>query len=488
MCVIIVLTVAIAASGCKFMSLDAEAALRFAYTIKVRYVPGATRADDRVTMTLVVEGGSIKEPKYVNLRMYAFDTYIRESHQNFGVWQAETDVRKSGLVKEAEVVYGDEENMEFTVDVTDLYRYTNAFNKQDPSDIESGKSFYYDDEKGYVLRFRGNSYYESVLGFAVTGGVADDTESLYEYLETYKYAGGNRYRSTFSEFDMFIIPDKGRYRINNGEWIQVDGRSTDFVLDDYNKGDVIWYQAIYPNDKLSAPVSHTISDLTVYVDTDGGNINGKTDNFSATNKGSKEQRICIATDREEVSGFTSETCKRGEETLEGFEIVEGEGEIKKEPCNAYRMTVEMTIKSNGRKRKAKDTVDAGIVEQFDNMDDFKAYYCDYLTKQFSGTVVVNADTMEVYVQHGSRYYVYSDADTLSVRAIWSGSRKNTNKPLKYTLVKAGSNMYGKFMARRTDCDTGWLITSFRASETVDSDELKAMSEYHTTILPNGKIL
>lgn len=486
MCLVLVLTVAIAFSGCKYMYISTKAESVFRYMIYFRYIQGETRDKDQILVRLKLMEGTIKVTEPITVRVYLFDTFIKDNDPLNGSWQMKTDVRKSGLVKVLTTVYNGTD-MDAFADVTDIYRNTNAFEKQDASVVESEKTFYYDEEKGYVLRFVGDSLLEHALAFAINDSFGEDPESLYQYLEKYtEYPGGACVRYTYGSFSLPILAVAGRYRINDGEWVYVEGGSCDFVLADYNRGDVIWYQAIYANGELSAPVSHTISSLTVSVDPDGGNINGNTDIYKKDNVGAKDNRVSVATEREEAEGFVSEVCSRGEETLEGFEFTDGDGTIVKEPSYQYRIEFEMINHYSGTRKKGKVKVDASMVEQFDNEEDFKVYYANYMTDVLGGKIEYLADTIVLYRQNGYKYYVEPGLENVSVRAIWSGSKRTEHIPYKYTLVKAGSNMYGKFMARRTDGDTDWIEASFKASKTTDSAELKAMSEYHTTILPNGE--
>jgi hypothetical protein len=340
------------------------------------------------------------------------------------------------------------------------------------------------------VTFSRGTYFESYNYSVIPNDVADDDESRYLYLEG-KYPGeeNKSYRYKIEEGLMPMKVVSAEYMINrDNNWKECENAYykystvyTDFVFSDYNVGDIISFRVKFENGRYSAVSEHKITDLNVDVDPNGGDLNGNTIVYQCFSDGSNGSDVQIAVDYERVEDFPSKVCEREGYTFQGFEFVEGEGEIIEIVKNGYRAYLNYTYISTGKTKRQKVSVGDKTAYQYPTEDDLREYLWESLSVANGKTYTFTKDDIEIYSQRRVFYYVRSDMSYVRVRAVW----KSDKAERKISLIKLSSSMYNSSLFKRTDGDDSW----FSASKKLELGKISADAEnlLHVRITADGRM-
>jgi hypothetical protein len=455
----------------------------YMYTVKIEY------KDQKATLSLMLEdvGNTCKGYSYVGATVYLYDRYLKDyaDTSNGGVWQENVDFRQAKLIYGVEANFGMGDTPYAEVDITDIYNNTDAVKKTETEYVICHKEV---TETG--VTFRGGTYFERYNFSVIPCDVPDDEESIYLYLEGKDPGEANKaYRYKIDEGLMpmrvvsaeYMINRDNNWKVCENAYDDVTEICADFNFSDYNVGDIISYRVKYENGRYSYVIEHKITDLNVDVDPDGGNINGETAVYQCFSDGKNGSDVQIAIEYEPVELFPSMDIEREGYTFQGFEFVEGEGEIVEEVKYGYMAYLNYTIVATGETARRKLRVGDSISYRFQDPEDLR----DYLWQNYSGangtTLSFTKDDIDIYSQRRVFYYVRSDLSYVRVKAVW----KKDKAERKISLVKLSSSMYNSSLFRRTDGDDSW----FSISKKLELGKINADVEnlLHVKITSDGKM-
>jgi hypothetical protein len=456
---------------------------QFMYSVWITY------KDKKATLQFTLEDLNNTSKGYpdVGATVYLYDRYLKDyaDISNGGSWQENVDFRQAKLIYGASANFGMGDVPYVEVDVTDIYDNTDAVKKTKTENVPCTKTV-----TDTQVTFVGSTYFDRFNFTVVPSDVANDEESIYLYLEGKD--PGEADKAYRYKIDEALIPMKvvsAEYMINrDNNWKECENAYREysdmcaqFNFSDYNVGDIISYRVKYENGRYSAVIEHKITDLNVDVDPNGGNLNGNTVVYQRFSDGSNESDVQIAMDYERVDGFKSVVCEREGYTFQGFEFVEGEGEIIEIIKYGYKAYLNYTNDKTGQKGQQKLTVTDTMAYKYSTPEQLRDYLWKNLAAASGSGMSFTKDDIEIHSQRRVFYYVRSDLSYVKVRAVW----KPDVPQRKISLIKLASSMYNSSLFRRTDGDESWFSASKKLELGKNSENAEKL--LHVKITPDGKI-
>jgi hypothetical protein len=456
---------------------------QFMYTVHIEY------KDQKATLKFWLEdlNNTCKGYSYVGGTVYLYDKYLRAyaDLSNGGAWQENVDFRQAKLIYGAQANFGMGDTPYVEVDVTDIYNNTDAVNKIETESIACKKTV----TDTYVI-FSGDIYFEKYNFTVFPSDVADDDESRYLYLEgkgpseskkSYRYKIDEGYIPMDVVSAEYMINRDGNWKECENAYLDVTELCAKFEFSDYNVGDIISYRVKYENGRYSAVSEHKITDLNVDVDPNGGNINGNTVVYQCFSDGSNESDVPIAREYETVERLPSYVCEREGYTFQGFEFIEGEGEIVEVVKYGYTAYLNYTDLETGERGRQKLAVSEGTAYKYQDPEKLRNYLWRTVSVLNGDDFSCTKDDIEIHSQKRVFYYVRSDLSYVRVRAVWKPDKVQK----KISLIKLSSSMYNSSLFRRTDGDESW----FSASKKLELGKKSGGAEnlLHVKITSDGKM-
>jgi hypothetical protein len=456
---------------------------QFMYTVKVEY------KDQKATLQFTMEdlNDTSKGYSYVGAKVYLYDIFLKEyaDLSNGGAWQENVDFRQAKLIYATEANFGMGDVPYAEADITDVYNNTDAFKKINTESVTCEKKV-----TDTQVTFSGSTYFESYNFSVIPNDIADDDESRYLYLEGKSSGEAKKsYRYKIEEGLMPMRVVSAEYMINrDNNWKECENAyryytemCADFEFSDYNVGDIISYRVKYENGRYSAVSEHKITDLNVDVDPNGGSLNGNTTVYQRFSDGSNGSDVQIAIDYERVDKFPSIVCEREGYTFQGFEFVEGEGEIVEIVKYGYMAYLNFTYVDTGEKGQQKIRVSDSVAYKYSSPEALREYLWKSLCVANGEDFSFTKDDIEIHSQRRVFYYVRSDMSYVKVRAVW----KSDKAERKISLIKLASSMYNSSLFRRSDGDDSWFSASKRLELGKTNGGVGNL--LHVRITPDGRI-
>jgi hypothetical protein len=455
----------------------------YMYTVKIEY------KDQKATLSLTLEDleNTCKGYSYVGATVYLYDKYLKDyaDTSDGGVWQENVDFRQAKLIYGVEANFGMGDTPYAEVDITDIYNNTDAVKKVETECVACHK-----DVTETSVKFRGGTYFERYNFSVIPCDVADDEESIYLYLEGKDPGEAKKaYRYKIDEGLMpmrvvsaeYMINRDNNWKVCENAYRDVTEMCADFNFADYNVGDIISYRVKYENGRYSSVIEHKITDLNVDVDPDGGSINGKTSVYQCFSDGKNGSDVQIAMAYEPVELLPSYLIEREGYTFQGFEFVEGEGEIIEEVKYGYVAFLNYTYVETGEKGRQKLRVADSTAYKYQNPEDLRDHLWGTVAAANGTTLSFTKDDIEIHSQRRVFYYVRSELSYVQVKAVW----KKDKAERKISLVKLSSSMYNSSLFRRTDGDDSWFSTSKKLELGKTNADVEKL--LHVKITSDGKM-